>query len=133
MVASRVVAEEKIDYLDLAVWDCTKIAAEEPYQDRTLLSIFTELPRSFVRIGTSGKTMSVRQAVAVLEADCDFVMVGEAAILNPDFPLRAEQDSNYEASKLPVTRSPFKQQGLSDRFVEYMGAWEGFLVENREC
>ena len=59
--------EEKIDYLDIAPWDVTKEAEDEEFIGRTLLSIFTDLPRGQVRIGASGKVMSAEKAAGVLK------------------------------------------------------------------
>ncbi len=91
-VAARAMREEKIDYLDIAPWDVAKKAEDEEFRGRTLLSIFTDLPRGRVRLGASGKVMGAEQAAGVLEADCDFVMIGRAAILRHDFPERVRSD-----------------------------------------
>ncbi|WP_234810767.1 NADH:flavin oxidoreductase [Sphingobium herbicidovorans] len=44
-VAARTMAEGKIDYLDLSLWDVTKEPMDERFTGRTLMSYFTELPR----------------------------------------------------------------------------------------
>ncbi|KAM0228712.1 hypothetical protein ACHAP5_011874 [Fusarium lateritium] len=77
-VAAQPIVEEQIDYLDLAVWDYKNIAQEEGFKGRMLLSIFTDLPRSSVRLGASGKIMTAQQAVDIL---CS------------DFPQRIEKDT----------------------------------------
>ncbi|CAG8365138.1 unnamed protein product [Penicillium salamii] len=130
LVAKRAIEEEEIDYLDLAVWDYRKIAQEEPFEGRSLLSVFTELPRSSVRLGASGHIMSARQAVEVLDAGCDFVILGKAAILDPGFPNAAEKTPDYHAPALPVTGDWLKRSGLSDKFIEYMRTWEGFVAND---
>lgn len=130
-VAARVLKEEVIDYLDLAVWDYRKIATEEPLQGRTLLSVFTELPRGEVRLGTSGHVMSSQQAVEVLDAGCDFVMLGKAAVLDPSFPEKTRRDGHYSAPALPVTADWLKGSGLSEPFIQYMRTWDGFVVDDR--
>ncbi|KAL0943579.1 nadh:flavin oxidoreductase nadh oxidase [Colletotrichum truncatum] len=127
-VAARAIREEVIDYLDLAVWDWKKVTQEEPFQGRTILGLFTDLPRSAVRVGASGKVMSVSEAASVLNAGCDFVMLGKAAILEPDFPRRAQLDLEHRSPQLPVTQAYLKEKGLSDNFVSYMRTWEGFVT-----
>jgi 2,4-dienoyl-CoA reductase-like NADH-dependent reductase (Old Yellow Enzyme family) len=102
-VAARALLEEKIDYLDIAPWDVWKEGEDEEFVGRTLLTIFTDLPRGRVRIGASGKVMSAEKAVGVLEADCDFVLIGRAAILHFDFPERVRFDHAYRSPDLPVT------------------------------
>ncbi|KAL3304726.1 NADH:flavin oxidoreductase [Colletotrichum asianum] len=65
-VLAKAVREEEIDYLDLAVWDWKKVTQEAPFQGKTFLSIFMDLPRSSVRIGASWKIMDLQEAVTVL-------------------------------------------------------------------
>ena len=129
-VAARVLKEGVIDYLDLAVWDYQKIATDEPFKGRTLLSIFTDLPRGSVRLGASGHVMSAKQAVEVLEAGCDFVMLGKAAVLDPSFPENANTDADYSAPALPVTADWLRRSGLSEPFINYMRTWNGFVVDD---
>ncbi|KAH0349155.1 NADH:flavin oxidoreductase/NADH oxidase, partial [Aureobasidium melanogenum] len=126
-VAARAMKEEQIDYLDLAPWDFRKLAQDDPYQGQTLLSVFTDLPRSSVRLGVSGKILGAQDAADALAAGCDFVMIGKAAILQSDFPQRVEMDHQYHAPALPVTRDYLKEQGLSANFIAYMETWDGFV------
>jgi 2,4-dienoyl-CoA reductase-like NADH-dependent reductase (Old Yellow Enzyme family) len=126
---ARLLREEQIDYVDLAVWDYQKVVEDGPYKGKTYLSLFTELPRSRVRLGASGKIMTPRQAEEVLEGGCDYVMLGKAAILQTDFPLRAQADPEHRAPVLPVYAEYLKEQGLSDNFIAYMRTWEGFVKD----
>lgn len=127
-IAARAMREEDIDYLDLALWDYTKLGQEAPFVGRTLLSVFTELPRSAVCLGASGKIMSVEQGLDALEAGCDFIMLGKAAIIDTNFPHKAQHDTNYSAPSLPASKEYFKGQGLSDTFIAYLKTWEKFVV-----
>ncbi|CAG8902012.1 unnamed protein product [Penicillium salamii] len=126
-VAARALREEQIDYLDLAVWDYRKTADEAPFQGQTLISVFTELPRCSVRIGASGHIMTAKEAASVLESGCDFVMLGKAAILDPDFPHKIEKDFAYRLPSLPVTQEYLRESGLSQKFIDYMMTWSGFV------
>ncbi|RAK84722.1 NADH:flavin oxidoreductase/NADH oxidase [Aspergillus costaricaensis CBS 115574] len=129
-VAARALREARIDYLDLAVWDYRKMATEEPFLSQTMLSVFTDLPRpEGVRVGASGHVMTARQAAEVLDAGCDFVMIGKAAILDPELPKNVEKNEEYVAPKLPVTAEYLRSSGLSERFVDYMRTWEGFVLD----
>lgn len=118
----------RIDYLDLAVWDYTKVSQEEGFEDRTLLSVFTELPRSGVRLGASGKITTAQQTLEDIESGCDFVMLGKAAVLRSDLPQRLEEDSKFRPPQQPVTEEYLRGQGLSDSFIAYMRTWEGFVL-----
>ncbi|OOF97614.1 hypothetical protein ASPCADRAFT_4222 [Aspergillus carbonarius ITEM 5010] len=128
-VATRAIREDTIDYLDLAVWDYQKVAFETPFTGRSLLSVFTDLPRLSVRVGASGYVMTAQQAAEVLDAGCDFVMMGKAAILDPDLPRHIEMDHAYRAPALPVASEWLRQSGLSERFIAYMRTREGFVLD----
>lgn len=128
-VAAAAFLEEKIDYLDLALWDSKQRLVDEAGQDRSTLSLFTELPRKGVRLGSAGKIMTAKRAAELLEEGCDFVVVGRAAILQSDFPMRALADPGYEAPCLPVSKAYLEGQGLSPPFIEYMrSTWPNFVA-----
>lgn len=128
-VARELLAQAKIDYLDLSLWDYAKEPVEEEFKGRTLMSYFTELPRGNVRIGAAGKIMGAPQANAVLEAGCDYAIIGRAAILRHDFPLRVKADETYQSPPLPVTVQHLRDEGLSQAFITYMSGWKGFVAE----
>src|SRR4051812_44144136 len=81
-VARQLLAEAKIDYLDMSLWDYAKEPMEEEFQGRTLMSYFTDLPRGNVRLGCAGKVMTPDDARTCLERGMDFVLLGRAAILH---------------------------------------------------
>lgn len=129
-VAAEVLRRGDIDYLDMSLWDVTKEPVEEEHQGRSLMSFFTELPRGDVRLGAAGKVMTAQEAAGVLEAGCDFVVIGRGAILRHDFPERVRQDADYVSPPLPVTVQHLLDEGLSPQFVEYMRNWKGFVAED---
>ncbi len=126
-VAAEALRQEKIDYLDMSLWDVAKEPVEEEHQGRTLMSYFTDLPRGNVRLGVAGKIMSAKTAVEVLEAGCDFALIGRAAILRHDFPERVRRDGAFVSPSLPVTAQHLRDEGLSTSFVDYMKGWPGFV------
>ena len=128
-VAAEVLRQERIDYLDMSLWDVTKEPVEEEFQGRTLMSYFTELPRGNVRLGAAGKIRSAEEAAAVLDAGCDFALIGRAAILRHDFPERVRKDPAYQSPELPVTAQFLRDEGLSAPFLKYMSGWKGFVAE----
>ncbi|CAG8014150.1 unnamed protein product [Penicillium olsonii] len=131
-VAARAFKEEAIDFLDLALGDYRNIAQEAPFEGETVLSIFTALPRGAVCLGASGHIFSASDAAFVLEAGCDFAMVGRAAILDPNFPNNVQKHPMYSAPSLPVSESDLRQTGLSERFITYMRTWRGFIAQDME-
>lgn len=118
---------ELIDYLDLALWDSAQIIHEGAFRGKTMLSVFTELPRKGVRLGVAGKIMGAQRAGQLLDEGCDFVLIGRAGILQPDFPLQVKANPMYESPKLPVEAEYFRQRGLSERFINHLRGWQTFV------
>jgi 2,4-dienoyl-CoA reductase-like NADH-dependent reductase (Old Yellow Enzyme family) len=126
-VAAEVLRQQKIDYLDMSLWDVRKEPEDERFKGRSLMSVFTELPRGEVRLGAAGKVMDAADAAWVLDAGCDFAMIGRAAILRHDFPERVRRDPAYRSPALPVSAGHLRDEGLSDIFIHYMRRWPGFV------
>lgn len=126
-VAAEVLRQAKIDYLDMSLWDVAKEPVEPEHQGRSLMSYFTDLPRGDVRLGAAGKIMDAASAMGVIEAGCDFAVIGRAAILRHDFPERIRRDAAYRSPLLPVTEQHLRDEGLGNSFVAYMRGWPGFV------
>ncbi len=126
-LAAALLAKEDIDFLDMSLWDAFKEPYEAEHKGRSLMSFFTELPRGAVRLGAAGKIMGARDAAAVVDAGCDFAVIGRAAILRHDFPARVERDADYVSPPLPVSARHLLDEGLSPLFVTYMRNWQGFV------
>jgi 2,4-dienoyl-CoA reductase-like NADH-dependent reductase (Old Yellow Enzyme family) len=128
-VAQRLMTEAKIDFLDMSLWDCFKEPEDLALPRRNLMSFFTDLARGAVRLGAAGKIMTGPQAVSVLGAGMDFVVIGRAAVLHHDFPKRATANPDFAAIATPVSPEYLRNEGLSDPFVKYMRNWPGFVTD----
>lgn len=128
-VAAEVLRQGQIDYLDMSLWDVAKEPVEAEFKGRSLMSYFTDLPRGKVRVGAAGKVMTAERAASVIEAGCDFVVIGRAAILRHDFPERVRRDPAYQSPPLPVTAAHLREEGLGASFINYMRTWPGFVAE----
>lgn len=128
-LAQAVMAQGKIDYLDMSLWDVAKEPNEEAFKGRTLMSYFTELDRGNVRLGVAGKIMSAQTAHECLENGADYVLIGRAAILHHDFPQKVAADPNFTSIALPVSREHLQGERLGPAFVEYMNNWKGFVAQ----
>lgn len=126
-VAAEVLRQGTIDYLDMSLWDVAKEPVEPEHQGRSLISYFTDLPRGDVKLGAAGKIMTAQDAMRVLDAGCDFAVIGRAAILRHDFPERVRRDPAYLSPPLPVTAQHLRDEGLGEAFVDYMKGWPGFV------
>lgn len=128
-IVRRLYAEDKIDFLDMSLWDVFKEPEEDEFKGRSLMSWFTEIERGNVRLGVAGQIRSPQDAERVIAEGVDWVMLGRAAILNHDFPAQYQRDPAFTPTPLPVTREYLKNEGLSDKFVDYMGRWPGFVAD----
>jgi 2,4-dienoyl-CoA reductase-like NADH-dependent reductase (Old Yellow Enzyme family) len=128
-VAREILAQGKIDYLDLSLWDYAKEPTEEEFKGRTLMSYFAELPRGDVRVGCAGKVMTPADARACLTQGMDFVLLGRAAILHHDWPQRLTADTAFTPVQIPVSAQYLSDQGLGPAMVKYMQTWKGFVDE----
>lgn len=126
-LSKKLLEEEKIDFLDMSVWDVNKEPEEAEYKGKKLMDWFLELPRGGVRVGVAGKITSGSVAQQCMDAGADFVMIGRAAILHHDFPKRVEESRSFVQTGLPVSADYLKQEGLSPTFVDYMASWDGFV------
>ncbi|MCY1138421.1 NADH:flavin oxidoreductase [Actinoplanes sp. Pm04-4] len=131
-ITADILDRELIDYLDLALWDSAQIVQAGAFRGRTMLSVFTSLPRRGVRVGAAGKITSARRARQMLDEGCDFVIVGRAGILRRDFPRQVAADPAYQSPKLPVTAQYLRDGGLSERFIDHLRRWP-YFVNPREA
>jgi 2,4-dienoyl-CoA reductase-like NADH-dependent reductase (Old Yellow Enzyme family) len=127
-VSQRLMHEGRIDFLDLSLWDIFKEPEDEACRGRSLLSWFTDLERGDTRLGAAGKIMSGQDAVACLDAGADFAVIGRAAVLHHDFPLKVEADPGFRAISIPVTEEYLTGEGLGPALIAYMRRWEGFVA-----
>jgi len=126
-VAQRLMSEDQIDFLDMSLWDIRKEPEDEAYKGRSLMSYFTELGRGNTRLGVAGKIRTPAEAEAAMGEGIDWIMLGRAAILHHDFPQRYTDDATFSPVTLPVTRAYLASEGLSEKFVDYMSSWKGFV------
>ena len=129
-VAGWMLASGDLDYVDMSLWDVFKAPVEEEFAGRPLIDWFANLPRGETRLGAAGKLMRAADARRLLEAGADFAILGRAAILHHDFPLRVADDPDFQAIATPVTRDYLAREGLSPKFVEYMNNWKGFVAQD---
>ncbi|EAW42195.1 NADH:flavin oxidoreductase / NADH oxidase family protein [marine gamma proteobacterium HTCC2080] len=128
-LAAALLSDNRLDYLDMSLWDLTKPAHDEEFEGQSLLEIFTQLPREGVALGAAGKLYSAAQCQSAIDQGLDFVMVGRGGILHHDFPERALADPEFIMADLPVTREYLKQERLGPPFIDYMASWKGFVAD----
>jgi 2,4-dienoyl-CoA reductase-like NADH-dependent reductase (Old Yellow Enzyme family) len=128
--AQRVLAEGRLDYLDMSMWDVFKLPNDEAFQDRSLIAHVAALPRGATRLGVAGKIMDAATAQRCLDAGADFVLIGRGAMLHADFARRALADPAFAAVPRPVSRAYLQAQGLGPAFLDYVTTtWQGFVSD----
>ena len=126
-VCKKLIDTNKIDFLDMSLWDSFKEPVEEEHRGKNLLEHFTEIDFKDVLLTAAGNIRTGENVYRVLNNNVDFVTIGRAAILHHDFPLRVIENPNFEPIELPVSIAHLRKEGLSDKFIDYMGAWPGFV------
>jgi 2,4-dienoyl-CoA reductase-like NADH-dependent reductase (Old Yellow Enzyme family) len=126
-ICKKLISENKIDFLDISLWDVFKSPDEKEYQNKSLLSHFTELDYKNVLLTVAGKIQSANDVKRVLEAGVDFVTIGRSAILHHDFPKKVLHNSNFEPTATPVTEEYLTKEGLGKDFIEYLKRWPDFV------
>ena len=121
-----ILADGKIDYLDMSLWDVFKEPVEDEFKGRSLMSYFTDLDRGQVRLGVAGKVTSPAIAAQMLENGADYVLIGRAPRSRGAVSPRA-RDAAFTPVALPVTAEYLANEGLGPAFVKYMSTWPGFV------
>ena len=128
-LAEQLLKDQRLDYLDMSLWDLYKPAEDERCEGQTLLDVFGALPRDGVRLGAAGKLYTAEACEQALAGGLDFVIVGRGAVLHHDFPKRAMADASFKVVDLPVTRDYLAGEGLGPKFRDYMASWDGFVAD----
>ena len=129
-VAARLMTSGQIEYLDMSLWDIFKEPGDPALKGRSLMSYFTELERGECRLGVAGKIRRPEDAEHAMNAGADWVMLGRAAILHHDYPKLYAGDTRFEPAELPVTRAYLSQEGLSNRFIDYVKVgWPDYVAD----
>ena len=128
-LASALLNDDRIDYLDMSLWDSFKEPVDEAFKGKSLVELFGALPRGTCRLGAAGKIATGGDCLKAIAAGLDFVVIGRAAILHHDFPEQVARNDRFEPIALPVPEAHLKAEGLGAAFLTYMKTWKGFVEE----
>ena len=126
-MAEKYLNDDRLDFLDMSLWDVFKEPEDESLKGSSLLAHFAGLERGQVRLGVAGKIRTPQEAEEAMNHGIDWIMLGRAAIIQHDFPLRYAADAAFVPVGLPVSRDHLANEGLSENFVTYMAGWPGFV------
>jgi 2,4-dienoyl-CoA reductase-like NADH-dependent reductase (Old Yellow Enzyme family) len=122
---ARWLAEDGIDFVHLSLWRALVNTVKRP--DTHALPLFRAALPADVRVLAAGTIWTRGDAEAVLALGADGVALGRAAIVNRDWPLRAQHPA-WEPRRPPVTVDDLRAAGLGPAFTEYMRTWPGFVA-----
>ena len=129
-LAQQVLADGRLDYLDMSLWDCFKPPLDPAYADQPLIAHFAALPRGATRLGVAGKIMDAATARRCLASGVDFVLIGRGAMLHHDFARRALADPAFCSIARPVSRAHWQAEGLGPAFLQYVSStWPRFVAD----
>ena len=128
-ICQQLIDENKIDFIDLSLWDCFKQPEDNPEDYKTLLEHLTDLDYGAIKLTVAGNIRTGHEVQSVLNSGVDFVTIGRSGILHHDFPKKVIEDLNFSPIDNPVSEAYLKSEGLSDVFINYMRRWPGFVEE----
>ena len=128
-LCQKLIDDEKIDFLDISLWDSFKDPVEEEHKDKTLLQHFTELNRKEVLLTVAGNIRTGEDVDKIISSDVDFVTIGRAAILHHDFPNKVLENQEFIPIDTPSPKEHLRKEGLSEKFIEYLKVFKGFVEE----
>ena len=126
-ICEQLIHENKIDFLDVSLWDIYKLPEEKGHQNQSLLSCFTEIDSKNVRLTVAGKIRNGEDVENALNSGVDFVAIGRSAILHHDFPEKVINDPNFRATETPVSREYLQEEWLGKSFIDYLSKWPNFV------
>ena len=128
-LCQKLIDTEKIDFLDISLWDSFKDPVEEEHKDKTLLQHFTELNRRKILLTVAGNIRTGEDVDKIISSDVDFVTIGRAAILHHDFPNKVLENQDFIPINTPSPKEHLRKEGLSEKFIEYLKVFKGFVEE----
>ena len=126
-ICKTLIEGNKIDFLDLSLWDIFKLPQQNEFKDKSLLNHFTELEFKNIRLTVAGNIRNSDDVEKALAAGIDFVTIGRSAILHHDLPIKMIENQNFEPIKTPVSEEYLTKEGLGNNFINYMRKWPDFV------
>lgn len=118
-----------LDFIDMSLWNAFQQVEDGPFKGQRLVDVFAGLERQQTKLTVAGKIMTGDEVQNVLDAGVDFVALGRAGILHHDWPQKFAADRHFHSLQTPASRAHLAAEGLSDKFIDYMSTWKGFVEE----
>ncbi len=128
-VAQQLMTDDKLDFIDMSLWDCFKEPEEADFKGKRLIDWYANLNRGNTKLCVAGKIMSGADATEALNSGADMIMAGRAAILHHDFVEQVRANPDFNSMPLPATRQHLRDEALSDAFIDKIAAtWKEFVA-----
>ncbi|MDR5701608.1 NADH:flavin oxidoreductase [Agromyces aerolatus] len=128
-IVERLIDERKVDSIDLSLWDAGKLPDDERADRVPIMRQFLRIPRGEVRMGVAGRIRTGAAVRAAADEGSDYLAIGKAGILYPDFPRMVRDDPELVPGWLPVSASYLRSQDVGDGFIRYLTTWNGFISD----
>ncbi|MEL6835463.1 MAG: NADH:flavin oxidoreductase [Bacteroidota bacterium] len=126
-ISQQLIDTGQVDFLDISIWDYTKLPSEEEHQGQTLLQHFSSLDYKEVLLTVAGNIRTGADVRKVLDSGVHFITIGRSGILHHNFPEKVIADPDFVPVANPVSTDYLRQEGLSPNFIQYMRRWPDFV------
>ena len=123
---ARWLAADGVDFVHVSLWHALNNTKKRPLEHA--LPLFRAALHADVALLTAGSIWTRAEADELLARGADGIALGRAAIVNPDWPLRAP-DPAWHPKRPPVSIAELRERGLSHAFAEYMRGWKNFVAD----
>ncbi len=119
-----------VDMIHISCWDA--FAGPQGEDDpRTITRRFRDELGEGVPLISTGSVWEAADAQFVIDEGADMVGVARVAIAHSDWATRLYEEG-YAPERPPFTPEHLSSEGLSQRFVDYMRRWKGFVTDGRQ-
>lgn len=123
---ARALCDDGVDFVHASLWEAAAMTKKRP--DAHGVTLLRAAIPADVRIVAAGAIWTPGDAAALFERGADAIALGRAAILDPDWPVRARAPGGGPI-RPPVTRAHLLEQAVSPVFVQYLTRWKGFVAD----
>lgn len=122
---ARWLASDGVDFVHLSLWDAKLSTKKRPSEHA--LPLFRDAVPQEVRLVAAGQIWTRDDAQRLLDLGADFLALGRAAILNPDWPIAIE-DPSWEPRRGPLSPEALHELDVSPGFVAYLRRFKGLVA-----
>ncbi|MDG1500011.1 MAG: NADH:flavin oxidoreductase [Planctomycetota bacterium] len=123
-------AEDGVDFLHVSNWDSFKPPAQHPESGKMLTTWFREALGPDVPLIATGGVWTPAEADQVFDHGADMVGLARAGIGNASWASDAAR-IDWEPARPPYTPQHLRNAAISEKMVDYMRLWPGFVTDGK--